>query len=196
MNKFCHDSGSSSGEDSGIQEDSDIEFPDWTELSSTLDISSMPNDDTSPEYQHSRSDQGARPQLPRCPNLDHTAFAMRPHDKNALVTSKSTIALEKQVTISSLNIEKTPYIKVSKTKPVTLATRVPVKTYGRSFSKKLQSGQTSCFSSNGNFMSCNSSSMINLSDALFSELNSSLESMENLGDINFCYDDPFLSMLD
>ena len=164
-NKFCHDSGSSSGEDSGIQEDSDIEFPDWTELSSTLDIRSSQGDGGPPGH------QGARPHLFQC-NFNPNAIRLRPYHSNDLDKSPMIGEITK---------------KVANSKPVTLSSRIPVKTYGR----KLSTRATDSNLINATFFGCDGGAANKLSNEVFCLF----EEIDGMEDINFCYDDPFPSFL-
>ena len=193
VNKFFHDSGSSSGEDSGIQEDSDIEFPDWTELSSTLDIRYSQGDDKYNAGQQTSRDFSTKPQLPCCPELGPNAFAMKYQESPTSTTL--------QTTKRNISNEIIPNMRVSKTKPVTLASRSPTKTNGRGPGERFVSAkrcknnamiEKASFGLNSNYLSYDTGVTINDN---FSEFISSFECIENFGDMDFCYEDPLCSIL-
>jgi len=192
----CSTSGSSSP-DSGIQEDSDIEFPDWTELSSTLDLRapgpSPPGGSTLPNSSNKVTASG--PQNPY-----GKVTPLRAHNKQSGITNCNTQT--KPLFYNStfkLNFAKFPETKekVTKSKPVTLTSRSPAPLEHRQVFQNENEFKvkTEILLQNECPPTKNQSDFLqNCSieqDDLFNELNTSIDSFDSIGDIDFCYDDPF-----
>jgi len=190
----------SSSPDSGIQEDSDIEFPDWTELSSTLDlrahgvsplgVSSLPGTN--------RLHQGVL--LNSCGKVS----PLRVYNKHSGITNSNMQAKPLFYNSTLANFTKCPETKekVTKSKPVTLTSRSPVPIERKAafnaeneFKIKtevlLKTEQPSTRKQSDFLPSCSVSSLQIEQDDLFNELNTSIDSFDSIGDIDFCYDDPF-----
>jgi len=197
----CSTSGSSSP-DSGIQEDSDIEFPDWTELSSTLDLRSP---GAPPQGSSQLSSNQSRLKQAGLHNQCGKVNPLRVYNKPSGITNTNTQTRPLFYNSTfKLNITKFPETKekVTKSKPVTLTSRSPAASDRKAaFNNENElKVKTEVFLQNefpptksqSDFLpSCSVSSLQLEQDDLFNELNTSIDSFDSIGDIDFCYDDPF-----
>jgi len=192
----------SSSPDSGIQEDSDIEFPDWTELSSTLDlrapgVSSLGVSST--PISNSRTHQGALQNNPGKVN------PVRVSEKQRGITNyhMKTKQLLCNSTLTNLSQCLESKEKVTKSKPVTLTSRSPVPSERKHHvfitenelkikAEVLLKTENISGRKQSEFLpACSVSALQIEQDDLFNELNTSIDSFDSIGDIDFCYDDPF-----
>lgn len=187
----------SSSPDSGIQEDSDIEFPDWTELSSTLDL-------RAPGM--SPLGVSTNPRLPQTvlQNPCGKVNPLRVYNKLSGITNSNmqTKPLFYNSTFK-LNFSKCPETKekVTKSKPVTLTSRSPAPERQAVFNadcelkiktEVLLKTENAPTRKQSDFLPpCSVSNLQIEQDDLFNELNTSIDSFDSIGDIDFCYDDPF-----
>jgi len=158
----------SASPDSGIQDDSEAEYPDWTELNSTLDIRSQIVESVQ----------------------DSKMVAIKENTNKVDVLIKKTLPLTPS---NNTNFKLHNYFtssdnKVTKCKPVTLSTRCQQSDkiadirHPVPLSQILVKQETCLLSSTHIPME---------QDDLFNELNSSIDSFDGISDIDFCYDDPF-----
>ena len=192
----------SSSPDSGIQEDSDIEFPDWTELSSTLDlrapgVSSLGVSST--PISNSRTHQGA------LQNNLGKVNPVRVSEKQRGITNyhMKTKQLLCNSTLTNLSQCSESKEKVTKSKPVTLTSRSPAPSERKHHvfitenelkikAEVLLKTENILGRKQSEFLpACSVSGLQIEQDDLFNELNTSIDSFDSIGDIDFCYDDPF-----
>jgi len=196
----CSTSGSSSP-DSGIQEDSDTEFPDWTELSSTLDLRAP---GVSPPGVSSLTNTLNRGNQPVLQNPYGKVNPLRVYNKQSGITNLNTQTKPLFYNSSfKLNFTKfTEKEKVTKSKPVTLTSRSPASLERKAaFNTEnelkiktevfLQNEYPQTKSQSDFLPPCSVSNLQIEQDDLFNELNTSIDSFDSIGDIDFCYDDPF-----
>jgi len=182
----------SSSPDSGIQEDSDVEYPDWTELSSTLDIRS-PGGSTS-------NVPRSNPQLYQAPgDVNNHSRVQNKH--SGISTSSKPLFYNSTFKLNFASCQGTKE-KITKCKPVTLTSRSPAPLERKTASNAenevmvktevLLKADTFHVKKNSDFMpACSVSNLQMEQDDLFNELNTSIDSFDSIGDIDFCYDDPF-----
>jgi len=166
--------------DSGIQEDSDIECPDWTELNSTLDIRCNNLDEPSNNYKENAM----------------TTLETKP--KKGVLTKKSNLGGSNNTNFKLHNFTTNSENKVTKCKPVTLTSRSPNVQYDKrkaNPSTKTSMSMSLILTKQDQHQSSDSllpvSNLHMEQDDLFNELNSSIDSFDGISDIDFCYDDPF-----
>ena len=191
----------SSSPDSGIQEDSDIEFPDWTELSSTLDlrapgvssvgVSSTPITNSGPHHGAIHNNSGK-------------VNPVRVYKKQSGITNShmKTKQLLCNSTLTNLSQCLESKEKVTKSKPVTLTSRSPAPPERKHVfhtenelkikSEVLLKTENLSGRKQSEFLpACSVPGLQIEQDDLFNELNTSIDSFDSIGDIDFCYDDPF-----
>jgi len=168
--------------DSGIQEDSDIECPDWTELNSTLDIRCNLVEPSSNKYK------------------ENAISTVETSPKKGVLSKKSTLGGSNNTNFKLHNFVTNSENKVTKCKPVTLTSRSPNVQYDKRKANLDSSAKTSMSMSlilTKQDQHQSSDSLLPVSnlhmeqDDLFNELNSSIDSFDGISDIDFCYDDPF-----
>lgn len=155
----------SSSPDSGIQEDSEPEFPDWTELNSTLDLKS-PAEVTL--YSPPLASAACRDLGPLCSNIKTEIFQLTPLD-----SSRDKVTRRKPVTLMT----RSPHLIVDKNSTLSNAT------IGLLTASNIEE--------NSEIFNCEDSPFSSLEqDDLFQEIHSSIYPIDSV-DITFSHHDQY-----